>query len=301
MTTNRDMEDKRLQDLKEDFDCLQLLNDEEQKDLEKRLKKTSRPDSKEIVTYAPFRKNFYVEVPELAQMPQAEVDAFLQQHKIRVIGQGCPKPILSWTRADISEKILKVLKHWNYERPTPIQAQAIPAIMSGRDVIGISPARSGKTFACLLPMFRHIQEQPKLERGHGPMAIIIAPDSQACMRIFAQCSSYAYLLKLKLKTAIIDENYMTTQFFLGSISGAHIVVCTPEKTEQVLASERRCTFLVIYGVDQMIELGLQGQLLDIISQIRPDRQTVLFSANTFGNEEFVQKCLDTPIEIIVGN
>lgn len=61
------------------------------------------------------------------------------------------------------------LKRHNYEKPTPIQAQAIPAIMSGRDLIGIAKTGSGKTLAFLLPMFRHIMDQPPLEDTDGPI------------------------------------------------------------------------------------------------------------------------------------
>lgn len=56
-----------------------------------------------------------------------------------------------------------------YTKPTAIQAQAIPAIMSGRDVIGIAKTGSGKTLAFLLPMFRHIMDQPELEELDGPI------------------------------------------------------------------------------------------------------------------------------------
>lgn len=58
----------------------------------------------------------------------------------------------------------------NYEKPTPIQAQAIPAIMAGKDVIGIAKTGSGKTIAFLLPMFRHILDQPPLEPDDGPIS-----------------------------------------------------------------------------------------------------------------------------------
>lgn len=58
---------------------------------------------------------------------------------------------------------------YGYAKPTSIQAQAIPSIMSGRDVIGIAKTGSGKTLAFLLPMFRHILDQPELEEGDGPI------------------------------------------------------------------------------------------------------------------------------------
>lgn len=57
----------------------------------------------------------------------------------------------------------------NYTKPTPIQAQAIPCIMAGRDLIGIAKTGSGKTLAFLLPMFRHILDQPELEELDGPI------------------------------------------------------------------------------------------------------------------------------------
>lgn len=60
-----------------------------------------------------------------------------------------------------------------YEKPTPIQTQAIPAIMSGRDLIGIAKTGSGKTIAFLLPMFRHIMDQRSLEEGEGPIGTIL--------------------------------------------------------------------------------------------------------------------------------
>ena len=63
---------------------------------------------------------------------------------------------------------LMVSRH-SYEKPTPIQTQAIPAIMSGRDLIGIAKTGSGKTIAFLLPMFRHIMDQRPLEESEGPI------------------------------------------------------------------------------------------------------------------------------------
>ena len=57
------------------------------------------------------------------------------------------------------------------KRPTPIQAQAIPVIMSGRDMIGIAKTGSGKTLAFLMPMFRHISDQPELEEDDGPIGM----------------------------------------------------------------------------------------------------------------------------------
>ncbi len=63
------------------------------------------------------------------------------------------------------------------------QAQAIPIVMSGRDMIGIAKTGSGKTLAFLLPLFRHIAAQPELEEGDGPIAVIMTPTRELCMQV----------------------------------------------------------------------------------------------------------------------
>ena len=79
-------------------------------------------------------------------------------------------------RSDIFLVFLSVtLKGMGFEKPTSIQAQVLPAIMSGRDVIGIAKTGSGKTLAFLLPLFRHAMDQRPLEPAEGPIAIIMTP------------------------------------------------------------------------------------------------------------------------------
>jgi ATP-dependent RNA helicase DDX46/PRP5 len=63
----------------------------------------------------------------------------------------------------------------NFQKPFPIQAQSIPMILSGRDVIGIAETGSGKTFAYLLPMLKHVSSQRPCEEGEGPIGIIMTP------------------------------------------------------------------------------------------------------------------------------
>lgn len=100
------------------------------------------------IDYEPFRKDFYVEPPDLAEMTPMQVNQRrLDLDGIKVRGVRCPKPIERWSQfgmpPGVHQVIKKVLK---YDRPSSIQAQAIPAIMSGRDVIGIARTGSGKVF-----------------------------------------------------------------------------------------------------------------------------------------------------------
>ena len=74
--------------------------------------------------YVSFRKNFYIEVPEIASMSTEEVDAYREELEgIKVKGVGCPRPIKSWPQCGVSKRTLDILKKCKYEKPTPIQAQ----------------------------------------------------------------------------------------------------------------------------------------------------------------------------------
>lgn len=100
----------------------------------------------------------------------------------------------------------------NYEKPTPIQAQALPIILSGRNMIGIAKTGSGKTLAFVLPMFRHIKDQPPLEGDDGPigkkilrktllilyhLALIMAPTRELALQTTKECNKFAKLFNLR--------------------------------------------------------------------------------------------------------
>ena len=94
---------------------------------------------------------------------------------------------------------LDVIKRLNYTAPTSIQAQAIPAIMSGRDVIGVAKTGSGKTIAFLLPLFRHIKDQRPLEQMEGPMAIVMTPTRELAVQIHRECKPFLKVLNLRVR------------------------------------------------------------------------------------------------------
>jgi ATP-dependent RNA helicase DDX46/PRP5 len=79
------------------------------------------------------------------------------------------KKVIKTIFFSFTKKFLQFFFRYNYDKPTPIQAQALPIILSGRDMIGIAKTGSGKTLAFLLPLFRHIKDQPPLEGDDGPI------------------------------------------------------------------------------------------------------------------------------------
>jgi len=91
-----------------------------------------------------------------------------------------------------------VITKLGYERPTSIQSQAIPAVMSGRNVIGVAKTGSGKTMAFLLPMFRHIKDQRPIESLDGPIALIMTPTRELATQIYKECKAFLKALNLRV-------------------------------------------------------------------------------------------------------
>lgn len=151
------------------------------------------------VKYEPFRKSFYVEPFELQELNEKEVDELrLELDGIKIRGQDCPKPVQKWSQCGLPSQSLNVIQQLGYEKPTSIQAQAIPAIMSGRDVIGVAKTGSGKTIAFLLPMFRHIKDQRPLEHLEGPVGVIMTPTRELAVQIFKECKPFLKALNLRV-------------------------------------------------------------------------------------------------------
>ncbi|QQP57122.1 Uncharacterized protein FKW44_002001 [Caligus rogercresseyi] len=270
-------------------------------------KELTKIDHKDIA-YQPFLKNFYREVPELTKMTQEEVDAYRSELEgIKVKGKNAPKPIKNWTQAGVSQRILDLLKRNGYEKPTPIQAQAVPIVMSGRDMIGIAKTGSGKTLAFLLPLFRHIMAQPELEEGDGPIAIIMTPTRELCMQIGKEIRKFSKAIKGARSVCVYGGTGISEQ--IAELKrGAEIIVCTPGRMIDMLAANngrvtncRRITYVVLDEADRMFDMGFEPQVSRIIGNCRPDKQMVMFSA-TFPRqmEGLARRILNKPVEVTVG-
>lgn len=121
-----------------------------------------------------FEKNFYVEHPEVARLTPYEVDELRRKKEITVRGGDvCPKPVFAFHHANFPQYVMDVLMDQHFTEPTPIQCQGFPLALSGRDMVGIAQTGSGKTLAYLLPAIVHINHQPYLERGDGPIVSVL--------------------------------------------------------------------------------------------------------------------------------
>ena len=137
----------------------------------------------DAIEYAPFVKELYRPHPTIREMSDEEVGRYREELGVATSGFDVPRPIRLFEHAGFEPSLLRGIKRLGYETPTPIQCVALPAAMSGRDLIGIAATGSGKTAAYVLPMVRHIMEQPELGRDEGPIGLVLVPTHELAEQV----------------------------------------------------------------------------------------------------------------------
>merc|ERR1719319_868083 len=176
--------------------------------------------------------------------------------------------------------------------------------MSGRDCIGIAKTGSGKTLAFLLPLFRHIAE---LEEGDGPISIIMTPTRELCLQIGKEVRKFIKAVGGARVVCVYGGTGISEQ--IAELKrGAEIIVCTPGRMIDMLAANsgkvtnlRRVTMMILDEADRMFDMGFEPQVMRVLDNCRPDRQTIMFSA-TFPRamEALARRILQKPVEVQVG-
>uniref|UniRef100_A0A8B9L8Y0 RNA helicase n=1 Tax=Astyanax mexicanus TaxID=7994 RepID=A0A8B9L8Y0_ASTMX len=256
------------------------------------------------IDYPPFEKNFYIEHEELNSLTGTQVVELRQKLNLRVSGAAPPKPCTSFAHFNFDEQLMNQIRKSEYTKPTPIQCQGVPIALSGRDMIGIAKTGSGKTAAFIWPMLVHIMDQKELEQGDGPIAVIVCPTRELCQQIHTECKRFGKVYGLR-SVAVYGGGSMWEQA-KALQEGAEIVVCTPgrliDHVKKKATSLQRVTYLVFDEADRMFDMGFEYQVRSIASHIRPDRQTLLFSA-TFRKkiEKLARDILIDPIRVVQGD
>ncbi|XP_044188360.1 probable ATP-dependent RNA helicase DDX17 isoform X1 [Thunnus albacares] len=227
-----------------------------------------------------FEKNFYSEHLEVQRMSQYEVEEYRRKKEITIRGSGCPKPVINFHQAQFPQYVMDVLMQQNFKEPTAIQAQGFPLALSGRDMVGIAQTGSGKTLSYLLPAIVHINHQPYLERGDGPICLVLAPTRELAQQV--QQVAYDYGKSSRIKSTCVYGGAPKGPQIRDLERGVEICIATPGRLIDFLEAGktnlRRCTYLVLDEADRMLDMGFEPQIRKIVDQIRPDRQTLMWSA-----------------------
>jgi ATP-dependent RNA helicase DDX5/DBP2 len=228
----------------------------------------------------PFERNFYQEHPEVAGRSPEHVASFRQRMEITVRGKNVPNPCESFLEAGFPPAIVQCIQRAGFTAPTAIQAQAWPVALKGRDLIGIAETGSGKTCAYLLPALVHIHGQPPLRRGDGPICLVLAPTRELAVQIQTEATKFG--TASRIRNACVYGGVSRGPQARELSRGIEILIATPGRLIDFLESGRtnlrRVTYLVLDEADRMLDMGFEPQLRKIVGQIRPDRQTLMFTA-----------------------
>ena len=227
-----------------------------------------------------FEKAFYKEDEQVTRRSPKEVDAWRREKEITVSGKQVPRPVQTFDEAGFPKYVLDEVKAQGFKEPTPIQSQGWPMALSGRDVVGIAETGSGKTLTYCLPAIVHINAQPLLSPGDGPIVLILAPTRELAVQIQQEVSKFGK--SSRIRNTCVYGGVPRGQQIRDLARGVEVCIATPGRLIDMLQSEktnlRRVTYLVLDEADRMLDMGFEPQIRKIISQIRPDRQTCMWSA-----------------------
>lgn len=260
------------------------------------------------VEYEPFRKQFYTEPLEVSQMTPEEVaDLRHELDGIKVKPDDVPRPVTKWAQMGLLQATMDVFARVGYKQPTSIQAQAGPISLSGRDLIGVAKTGSGKTLAFGIPMIRHILDQRPLKPADGPIGLILAPTRELSLQIVTELKPFLSASGITIKCAYGGQP-ISDQIAMIKRGGIHILCGTPGRLIDLMTANqgrvlsfRRITYVVLDEADRMFDMGFEPQVMKILANVRPDRQTVLFSATMPKNMvALARKALNNPAEVTIG-
>ena len=202
----------------------------------------------------------------------------------------------------LAEPILKALAAKNYDNPTPIQAQAIPALLEGRDLCGIAQTGTGKTAAFALPSLHYFHENPKPRPLKGCRMLVLSPTRELAAQIAESFREYGRFMRLSVETVFggvpIGRQINKMQ------AGVDILVATPGRLldliEQNALHLRDVEIFVLDEADQMMDLGFIVPLKRIDKMLPRERQSLFFSATMpKAIAELGDRFLNDPVKVSV--
>ncbi len=198
---------------------------------------------------------------------------------------------MTFDELNISKQLLNALSDLGYVNPTPIQREAFPIIMSGRDVVGVAQTGTGKTFAYLLPLLRSL----KYSKENDPRILILVPTRELVIQVVKEVEKLTKYMSVRVGGVYGGTNIKTHRQLV--YDGLEVLVATPGRLLDLVYSRTLNTKsikkLVIDEVDEMLNLGFRTQLTNILDLLHKKRQNILFSA-TLSQE--VEHLIDTFFE-----
>lgn len=207
-----------------------------------------------------------------------------------------------FTDFGLNASLLRAIGEAGYENTTPIQKQAIPAVLDGKDMIAIAQTGTGKTAAFSLPIIHRLLAGEGRRTPRGARALILAPTRELAIQIGENISSY--IKHLHLKTTLVYGGASANQQIKSMASGVDILIATPGRLLDLMTQKHivldTAEYLVLDEADRMLDMGFIRDIQKIIARLPASRQTLLFSATMPASvEKLANSILRNPVRIEV--
>ncbi len=187
---------------------------------------------------------------------------------------------MKFSELKLAEPILRAVSMENYSEPSPIQKQAIPHLLAGRDVLGCAQTGTGKTAAFALPIVNALYEQRNAGKGRSPRVLVLTPTRELAAQVGASFATFGKFAGVK--TSVIFGGVSQGPQVSALRNGVDVLVATPGRLvdllNQKLCDLRSIATLVLDEADHMLDLGFIHDVKTVIGKIPKERQTLLFSA-----------------------
>ena len=209
---------------------------------------------------------------------------------------------MTFAALGLAEPLLRALLDENYTIPTPIQTNAIPAILEGRDVLGLAQTGTGKTAAFGLPLLQRLADNKTVAGPHGARALILAPTRELAVQISDSLKTYGR--HLRLRHAVILGGVNQNRQVEAMRHGVDILVATPGRLLDLVKQKHvrlgAVTTLIIDEADRMFDMGFIKDVRKLVGFLPRQRHSMLFSA-TMPQEvaHLVAEILHQPVRIEV--
>ena len=209
---------------------------------------------------------------------------------------------MSFHNLGLSKPLLDALAAKNYAQATPIQTQAIPTVLTGRDLLGIAQTGTGKTAAFMLPSLDRLAAAKGHPRPGQIRMLVLAPTRELAAQIAASAETYGRFMQLSV--GVIFGGVPNSKSVRTVARGLDVLVATPGRLldliDQRALSLRELEILVLDEADQMLDLGFIHALKRIVSLVPAKRQTLFFSATMpRAIKELADRYLTNPAEVAV--
>ncbi len=186
----------------------------------------------------------------------------------------------SFEQLKLDSAVLKALSEIGYERPTPIQALAIPELLAGKDMLGIAQTGTGKTAAFALPLLEKLLQSELRPQARKPQALILAPTRELAVQIAEELDAYGR--HLDVNTVQIFGGVNQNPQVRALARSVHIVVATPGRLLDLIGQGHldlsAVSTLVLDEADRLLDMGFVRDVRRIVDQTPRSRQSLLFSA-----------------------